>query len=144
MLALGVICFVTLRADTYLEACTIGDNRNTLDHNLSMKTEWRIIFQRGDFIKFHSKNDIVVGSIKNIFVHEVLESQLPTTVKETRDNSGQWGPAIHCWSTSTGGQDIWEFGNHRHWQCKGWRQVSVNFTISFFFFRSSFSFSMKP
>ena len=40
-----------------------------------MKTERRITFQRGDFIRFDSKNDIVVGSIENIFVHEVLESQ---------------------------------------------------------------------
>ena len=77
---LGVICFVICtKADPYLEACTIGDNKNALDHNPSMKTERRITFQRGDFIRFDSKNDIVVGSIENIFVHEV-------TVKETRGN----------------------------------------------------------
>ena len=40
-----------------------------------MKTEQRIAFQRGDFIRFDSKNDTVVGPIENIFVHEVLESQ---------------------------------------------------------------------
>ena len=36
----------------------------------SMKTERRITFQRGDFIRFDSKNDIVVGSIENIFVRD--------------------------------------------------------------------------
>ena len=64
---LGMVCFmICTEVDIYLEACAIGDNKNALDHNLSMKTEWRIIFQRGDFIRFDSKNDIVVGSIENI------------------------------------------------------------------------------
>jgi len=77
MLALlAVICFaICIEADTYLEACAIGDNKNSLDRNPSMKTEQRIAFQRGDFIRFDSKNDTVVGPIENIFVHEVLESQ---------------------------------------------------------------------
>ena len=38
----------------------------------SMKTEQRITFQRGDFIRFDSKNDTVVGSIANIFVRDSL------------------------------------------------------------------------
>jgi hypothetical protein len=37
-----------------------------------MKIERRITFQRGDFIGFDSKNDIVVGSIENIFVRDSL------------------------------------------------------------------------
>ena len=114
---LGVICFVicTETDPYYLEACTIGDNKNALDHNLSMKTEWRITFQRGDFIRFDSKNDIVFGSIENI--RDKISAQ---------DNGS---PVIYCWSTDTGGQleDIWDFGNNGHWQCKGWRQFSVDF-----------------
>ena len=38
-------------------------------------TEQQIAFQRGDFIRLDSKNDIVVVSIEHIFVHVVLELQ---------------------------------------------------------------------
>ena len=112
---LGVICFVICRGRHLPGSLHNRDNKNALDHNLGMKTEWRITFQRGDFIGFDSKNDIVVGSIENI--RDKISAQ---------DNGS---PVIYCWSTDTGGQleDIWDFGNNGHGQCKGWRQFSVDF-----------------
>src|ERR1700684_3498308 len=80
---LGVICFaICTEADTYLEACAIGDNKN-------MKTERRITFQRGDFIRFSSKNDIVVGSIE-IYLCSYCKGKRETTYRG--QCSGQWEP----------------------------------------------------
>jgi hypothetical protein len=42
---------------------------------LSRNTERRIVFKRGDFIKFVRENTIILGSIENIFVHEVLHDE---------------------------------------------------------------------
>ena len=57
------------------------------------KTERRITFQRGDLIRFDRNNDIILGSIENIFVHEVLAGDRrlfivarPATVEKTSDN----------------------------------------------------------
>jgi hypothetical protein len=100
------------------------DNKNALDHNLSMKTEWRITFRRGDFIRFDSKKDI--GSIENIFVHEVPA----TTVKETRDNSGQWEPrdSLFVYWYRWRYLGIWE-----QWAL-AMQELETSFTIYFYFF----------
>ena len=47
------------------------------------KTERRITFQRGDFIRFDRNNDIILGSIENIFVHEVTVKEIPGAMLRT-------------------------------------------------------------
>jgi hypothetical protein len=63
LVLLAVICFaICIKADTYLEACAIRDNKNVPDRNSSI------------FYEDRTPNNIprVLGSIENVFVHEVL------------------------------------------------------------------------
>jgi hypothetical protein len=61
---------------------------------LSRDTECRMAFQRGGFIKFVRENTIILGSIENIFVHEILHDERrlfvvtrATTKEDIRDET---------------------------------------------------------